>query len=831
MIGTAAASIESRASDPRILPSSLRRPVAARGIAFLAVLALLVAVRYPVVDSPPYWDFAIGLWPEADYLAESGFDYRGLRDREHHSLDYHGGRRSYMTSVLPTLIALLMRTLPSVPSTLIAYHLFVFACAAVVALGLWDLLPPWVARPGRMLVIAAALSTPLFAVQIDMAGMELPMVAGAVLAAQLFARERYVAAAAAGLAAFAMKGSGIVVTLAATIVLAALVLPPRLVDREIRHRRVIGLAVHLVSLATQVGVTLWGTTYLAMLRARNPNLLWTVLWCPDLVFLFGLALVGSAAALTWSLLARGKRLEGTYLTRLALGTEAARIPLLAGLIVVLTLAAITRVPFVPRYLTLAVPFLYVVLAWLILPRERARVRAAGIVLVTAMIAVNLVNWNGVLFPDQWSGMERLFGIASPPQGEGSFLERSHEYLKEHRAVIKALGAIEREAKETPVLAGHPVDLALALPSMGYVKRPVRGYSINGASDATPHFREVSDLPVDNPPSLIFTRMDTTFYRDSRFDTPAREPTDRVLFDGGGDSILVFERPADHLPAAETERREWFEERLFPGLAPGKRLAYLWQNGDRDAAVELATRRAARRPEDPYLPWIAIALLARADRAAEAAERARLTLTKFGKEPLLGGVPPSRFLRDKPGFLDANARAILDQLEAMATTSAGAWNAALLCLAAGWSEPAGMYFRTYLEQARPDVIHGLESVPAAGRALELGRLKEAEGIAHGFLADPTLWAHGHNFLGLIALAKGKNDPALEHLRAACSADPRPAGATHHLGIALARLGRFEEARTEFAAAVAEDPTDRRARWLAEWTASLALPDPLRKAAEH
>lgn len=831
MISTATDSIDSGASDPRTLPSPLRRPVAARGIAFLALLAFLLVVRFEILDSPPYWDFAIGLWPEADYLADSGFDYRGLRDREHHSLDYHGGRRSYMTSVLPTLIALLMRTLPSVPATLVAYHLFVFACAAVVAIGLWDLFPPWVARPGRMALIAAALSTPLFAVQIDMAGMELPMVAGAVLGAQLFARELYVAAAAAGLLAFGMKGSALVVTLAATIVLAALVVLPPVVDRESRCRRAIGLGVYLISLAVQVGVTLWGTTYIAMLRARNPNLQWTVLWCPDLVILFGLTVPGALAALIWSLRGRRRHFEESLLTRLAFWIESARIPLLAGLVVALTLVAITRVPFVPRYLTLAVPFLYVVLGWILFPRELARVRAVGTALLGAIIAVNLVNWNGVLFPDQWSGMERLFGIAAPPRGEGSFLERSHEYLKEHRAVVGALRAIEREARDIPVLAGHPLDLALALPSMGYVKRPVRGYSINGASDATPHYREVSDLPADNPPTLIFTRMGTTFYRDSRFDIPAREPTDRVLFDGGADSILSFERPADRMPAAEAERREWYEERLFPGLAPGKRLAYLWQTGDCGGAIELAARRAARRPDDPYLPWLAIALLARAERSEEAAERARLVLAQFGKEPFLGGVPPSRFLRDEPGFRDANAQAILDQLAGMEKTGAGAWSAAFICLAAGWSEPAGMYFRAYLEQERPDVMHGPESVPAAGRALELGEIKEAEGIACGFLADPLLLAHGHNFLGLVALAKGKNEQALDHLLAACSANPRPAGSTHHLGIALARLGRFDEAAEQFAAAVAEDPTDRRARWLAEWSESLALPDPLRKVAEQ
>ena len=48
---------------------------------FVSVFLVITAMRWQVVDSPPYYDFAFSFWPEANYLAEHDFDWRALSPR------------------------------------------------------------------------------------------------------------------------------------------------------------------------------------------------------------------------------------------------------------------------------------------------------------------------------------------------------------------------------------------------------------------------------------------------------------------------------------------------------------------------------------------------------------------------------------------------------------------------------------------------------------------------------------------------------------------------------------------------------------------------------
>jgi hypothetical protein len=61
----------------------------------LTLLAALAVARWDIIDSPPYYDFALGLFTEANYLVETDFDYYRLRYFEKVGND--GGPRVYMT--------------------------------------------------------------------------------------------------------------------------------------------------------------------------------------------------------------------------------------------------------------------------------------------------------------------------------------------------------------------------------------------------------------------------------------------------------------------------------------------------------------------------------------------------------------------------------------------------------------------------------------------------------------------------------------------------------------------------------------------------------------
>ena len=75
----------------------------------VAIMFFITVARWEIIDSPPYYDFAIGIWPEAQFLADTNFDYHRLRYEENHALDVQGGPRSYITSVIPRLLSLLLQ--------------------------------------------------------------------------------------------------------------------------------------------------------------------------------------------------------------------------------------------------------------------------------------------------------------------------------------------------------------------------------------------------------------------------------------------------------------------------------------------------------------------------------------------------------------------------------------------------------------------------------------------------------------------------------------------------------------------------------------------------
>jgi len=100
-------------------------------VAWLVITIGLTVWRFEVIDSPPYWDFGQGLWHEANYLAETNFDYQRLWYEEKRI--WEGGADCYRTSILPTVVAVLMKIGPP-PFAQIAFHLLTFACTAAILL-------------------------------------------------------------------------------------------------------------------------------------------------------------------------------------------------------------------------------------------------------------------------------------------------------------------------------------------------------------------------------------------------------------------------------------------------------------------------------------------------------------------------------------------------------------------------------------------------------------------------------------------------------------------------------------------------------------------------
>ena len=186
------------------------------------------------LDSPPTKDQAMGLWMEANYLAESGFDYAALMQQPGELL---GGPKLYVISALPTFLAILMTLAPSPQHALIAYHGFTLACAAVVLTVVFELVWPATGWVVAALVCVALATTPAFSVQTEMCGMDMPLAAAAAVAGWFTIRGRLLRGTALSLVAFFVKSSGIVVTAATLGVAVVVMIAPQWGSGRITRRR------------------------------------------------------------------------------------------------------------------------------------------------------------------------------------------------------------------------------------------------------------------------------------------------------------------------------------------------------------------------------------------------------------------------------------------------------------------------------------------------------------------------------------------------------------------------------------------------------------------
>ena len=101
---------DSRFADPAVPRAPQNRWTML--LAIVGVFLLLLVVRWEIVDSPPFFDYALGLWREAEFLARTNFNYYSLRYECAIGISEEGGPRCYLITVVPGLTAVLMRLFP-----------------------------------------------------------------------------------------------------------------------------------------------------------------------------------------------------------------------------------------------------------------------------------------------------------------------------------------------------------------------------------------------------------------------------------------------------------------------------------------------------------------------------------------------------------------------------------------------------------------------------------------------------------------------------------------------------------------------------------------------
>lgn len=600
-----------------------RHPRRAWCAVWLLTFSALVAWRGEVLYSPPYWDYAMGLFAEADFLVESNFDYSALVEQRRFGA---GGVATYITSIMPTFVALVMKFSPSVSASLLILHLVNIAAAASALLLVYALLRPHVEPQLAALAALAVLTTPLFASQVDMTGMDMVLTAVALLALGCFLANRYVAAWLLAALAFGVKASGMLAIVVMILHLVAQIIADRGPRGAALHRRrFVFLGAALLLLSVEWGINNWlkqlTTSGSEQLRARASfgweTLQMTRIWCPDLLVVFAasVALLLVGGALGWRrqwkregrLLGSGWRATTDWLRQQPL--EAA-----AWLMVFGALAAMLLAYAIPRYFLLPLPLLWIA-ATLALRRCLPVVKAVTAVLVVAC-AVNLLNERGRFFPALGSN-----------DRTGAMLERSREYLLDHLSNQILIRGLENGFADQPIVAGNPFVYFLALPRLGYLKqgKPLYGYSLNTFSPPT--FPDVRRLVRDAPREPLFLWAQNTFTNVGWCTVPPPEAKDSALFkDAQGSHPVVLYRKKSwteeeaKLPLARRYRKWLFAD------DPGLIAEFEIETPEQQAAAEKQLRQElAENAQDADARHNLGVVLARQQRLDEAQQEYRHVL--------------------------------------------------------------------------------------------------------------------------------------------------------------------------------------------------------------
>jgi tetratricopeptide (TPR) repeat protein len=768
-------SCENTASDrPSNRPSRLALSAAA-----LLTFALVLVARWEVVDSPPYFDAANALWREAEFLARTNFNYWSLRYEHDTGINESGtgGPRIYMTSVLPTAMALLFRAFPGSIAPIVIYHLAVFFAAAWVAVLLFELLRPRIGGLLAGLAAAAASTTPVYCVQIDMLAFETFLALAALVWIVQVDRGRFLAAAAASFAAFLVKPTGMIFTIALLSYLGLRILADLAAYRRVAVRWLVAAAVCGGVLALERFLVVWGGA-LGYQFAGRLSLWMALAWFPDVLLLAAAAvLLLAAAGVRWSLghwarpadawerFARARRAAADFVDREAAYCCAAAAA--AGVAL-----GMSNVRFVPRYAAVAVPLLYflvgVSLSW-----WTTRRRAPAVALA-AIVAVNLVNWNGVLLPDQGESLERLARVHRRIlEREGSLLERSHEYLANHRENLAATRAVLKAAKGRPIVTSAPFSTYLTYPEFGVVKRPVPVYSTFNMGGAISGMKETADLIRDRPEEFVCLRdASTWFTAHAVMEIPAPEKDDVLLYGAGPrDGLLAFEKKFP--PGGGRDWDRWIARgKSFPALTA----SILWSAYAREGATNVffharqAIEREAIEGEMYAVLAAAGARIGLWDQALTALLKAeaRLGVLARGTEDEI-----PRHAKDALGrSLDALAEG--DSADAVQWAVAAvladappiaafvdAYRRGLARLDAGDVPLASEYFRTLL---RADRAFWPAKVGLAKVRWREGDWSQAKKLLQQVLRDEPSAEEPHRLMALLLAREGRSNEAAELLNA-------------------------------------------------------------------
>lgn len=589
--------------------------------------------RAETLYSPPFQDQAVGMWLEADFLAESNFDFYALRYREGHYMDLpEAGVRSYMISIAPAILAVLLKVCPSPTWVVVITRLLSFAFGGVILAQVYAAVRPRAGRAGSGLIALALGVTPLFITQVEIVGLDVFLTVPVLVSAFLLARDRFVAAAFMSLLAFFVKATGQLLTLTGITYLILLLLLVERGNRSFRGKCWVGLAVHVFVAAFETFITWWGDTSAGYMSSglwpkafQPPMAIWWL--TPDiaLLLLFN-AIMSSLIVYRWCLARSLTRLVSFSRVRRLFfaGLRSGRLVVISWILVAGMLASARLVFYMPRYFTCATPFVFIILGHVLFV-GRYRWALARLVF-PALIAFNFANSSGAFLVDIDAMAERDFrSDAALNSRSCMFVERSREYLAEHRSNIAAIQMLEERFPNHPIFVETPNLFLMKKPRMAHVTKPLRVVNASDWRSTLECLREMvlSARPGQPESQPIFVRFGKT-----RITLPPPEPGDEILFNDGDRwkiPLLVYRK---HIPdeARGSARAfdDWFLDQTWGSTWLVNRLmdrgSFLFDTGRGDRLLREARQARQWDPTDPTLSMICSAIEQTAAQHSESTDR-------------------------------------------------------------------------------------------------------------------------------------------------------------------------------------------------------------------
>ncbi len=176
---------------------------------FLVWLLAVFCLKWQTMTDPPVWDAAVGLFPAAGALADSGFDLKWLLQQP---TGFDGGPNTHTESIVTWMTAGMLWIFGKDPSSLPVLHVIHFCIAAWTLTVLQCLVTEVLGRSTAVLLCGTVLLCPLFHVQAGTMYLEMPQALCVVSAVAAYSRGQLGRSVVWSTLAVMVKQSGIVLS-------------------------------------------------------------------------------------------------------------------------------------------------------------------------------------------------------------------------------------------------------------------------------------------------------------------------------------------------------------------------------------------------------------------------------------------------------------------------------------------------------------------------------------------------------------------------------------------------------------------------------------------